>query len=313
MSFWKQSPGPHWSHFFESLMSIDGKPYVLQKESPYRPNFEYNLVKDEHCEEIGEFLKDHYQTYPGSRVFLTGERLIGLLGKGWIGISIQQNDFISGVVFSRPLGTLAFAKDVMREEAGLVDFFCVHSAKRKSGIGSRLLTALFYETTKIGRAVHIFQKEGYPMVGLPHLWTSTYCWRKREQYVNIDLQKSLLEKKVNKVDSYLPLGAPCWNSTLTVNHTDIYECNGVYVGITDSFHKSVPDGRSIGEVSWVWGKSNASVEVETIVDLCNYDILLMDSSLPHIKGQWSYDARFSYYLFNVQPMRFLDVRPALTF
>ena len=75
MSFWKQSPGPHWSHFFESLVAIDGNPYVLRKETPLQPNFPYDLVTAENCEEVSLLLRAHYQTYPGSRVSLIADQL----------------------------------------------------------------------------------------------------------------------------------------------------------------------------------------------------------------------------------------------
>ena len=300
MSFWKQSPGPHWSHFFEALIALDGNPYVLRKETPHPPNFAYDLVTHDHCEEVSLLLKIHYQTYPGSRVSLTTEQLQSFLKEGWIGILIHG----TGVVFSRPLGTLGFVDKVIREDAGLVDFFCVATSERKKGVGSRLLTALFYETSKVGRLVHLFQKEGYPLVGLPHLWTSTYCWRSVEHVVS---------RRVHKVDSgHLPLSSPCWNTTFNVKHTDIYECDGTYVGITDTFHTSVPGGDPIGEVAWISGKRSAAA-LETIIDACKYDVVLMDSAIPHAEDQWKKDARFTYYIFNAQPMRFLDVQPALTF
>ena len=301
MSFWKQSPGPHWSHVIESLFQT--KPYVLRKELPLQPNFIYDLVTSEHCDEIATLLKTQYQTYSGSRVCLTGEQIANYLKQGWIGIRIHN----FGVVFSRPLGTLAFGQNIMKEEAGLVDFFCVHENRRQTGIGSRLLTALFYETSKVGRHVHLFQKEGYPLVGLPNLWSSSYCWRKRMQ------SKSLVDHTITKVDSsHLPIGSACWNSSKSINHTDIYECDGTYVGITDTFHRSVPDGSTIGEVSWVSGKKNSKI-IEAIIDTCKYDVLLMDCTLPHIQEQWSKDAMYAYYIFNAQPLRFFDVKPSLTF
>jgi hypothetical protein len=300
MSFWKQSPGPHWSHFFESLVAIDGNPYVLQKETPRAPSFPYDLVTDDHCEEVSLLLKTQYQTYPGSRVSLTAEQLQGFLKEGWIGVMIHG----MGVVFSRPLGTLGFGNKIMREEAGLVDFFCVVASQRKKGMGSHLLTALFYETSKAKRLVHLFQKEGFPLVGLPHLWTSVYCWRSVEGIQN---------PRVRKIDSgHLPLGAPCWNTIFNIKNTDIYEYEGTYVGITDTFHTSVPSGNPIGEVAWISGKKSVTA-LETIVDACKYDVILMDSAIPHMEDQWKKDARFAYYIFNAQPMRFLDVQPALTF
>ena len=193
---------------------------------------------------------------------------------------------------------------VIREEAGLVDFFCVATSERKKGVGSRLLTALFYETSKMGRLVHLFQKEGYPLVGLPHLWTSTYCWRSVEHLAN---------RRVHKVDSgHLPISSPCWNTTFSVKHTDIYECDGTIVGITDTFHTSVPSGNAIGEVAWISGKRSV-IALETIIDACKYDVVLMDSAIAHSEWKWKTDARFTYYIFNAQPMRFLDVQPSLTF
>ena len=302
MSFWKQSPGPHWSHFAEGLVALEGRPYVLRKELPLQPTFAYDLVAVEDCDEIAQLLKAHYQTYPGSRVSLTADQIKECLDEGWIGIMIRG----LGVVFSRPLGTLAFGETIMREQAGLVDFFCVTTQFRQKGMGSRLLTALFYETSKAGRHVHLFQKEGFPLMGLPPLWTSVYCWRSSD-HVHHPRVKRIEPGRVQ-----LPLGSPCWNTTAVVKHTDVYEYDGTYVGITDIFHTSVPSGGSIGEVSWISGKRSGAA-LEAIVDSCTYDILLMDFALPHDEGRWKKDARYTYYIFNAQPMRFLDVQPALTF
>lgn len=300
MSFWNESPGPNWSHFFETLVALDGNPYVLQKQSPRLPNFPYDLVTEDHCEEISLLLKTHYQTYPGSRISLTTEQIQEFLKEGWIGVMIHG----TGVIFSRPLGTLGFLNKVIREEAGMVDFFCVVSSERKKGIGSRLLTALFYETSKVGRLVHLFQKEGYPLIRLPHIWTSTYCWRTVEHVQN---------RRIQKISSgHLPIDAPCWNTTFNVKHTDIYEYDGTFVGISDTFHTSVPDGKPIGEVVWISGK-RSPIALEIIIDACEYDIVLMDSAISHDEWKWKSDARFTYYIFNAQPMRFLDVQPALTF
>ena len=300
MSFWKQSPGPHWSHFFESIVAIDGNPYVLRKETPLQPNFPYDLVTSENCEEVSLLLRAHYQTYPGSRVSLIADQLQVFLKEGWIGVIIHG----MGVVFSRPLGNLAFIDKVIREEAGLVDFFCVATSERKMGVGSRLLTALFYETSKVRRLVHLFQKEGYPLIGLPHLWTSTYCWRSVEHLAN---------RRVHKVDSgHLPISSPCWNTTFNVKHTDIYECDGTIVGITDTFHTSVPSGNAIGEVAWISGKQSV-VALESIIDACKYDVVLMDSAIAHNEWKWKTEARFTYSIFNAQPLRFFDVKPSLTF
>ena len=85
--------------------------------------------------------------------------------------------------------------------------------------------------------------------------------------------------------------------------------------VTDTFHRSVPEGWRIGEVSWILPHGNVpqtvqELAVEALVDNCEFEVLLMDASLPHQKTKgWQKDSLYGYYLFNYNPEHFFSMKP----
>ena len=48
--------------------------------------------------------------------------------------------------------------------------------------------------------------------------------------------------------------------------------------------------------------------IEIILNSSGYQIILMDSTFPHDEG-WTTDAPYYYYIYNLNPRRFFNLRP----
>jgi GNAT superfamily N-acetyltransferase len=321
MSFWKQSPGPYWSHTFTNFIGTAPQPHIF-KETFEKPTFAYDLLTEKHVGEIYELLHQHYSMYPRSKVSVTKDQLTHFLGKEkCLAIGIYFNLLLVGFLLSRPLGFLMMGtKSLENQQLGLIDFFCVHEKHRKKGVGSKLLHAMAYETSQRGYVTHLFLKEGMPLTYLPPLYSSNFIWRRRRIPAPVNLS-NFIRPAVE-----LPRDCAFWNAPQTLYHTKVYECfaftPSIYVGVTDLFHKSNMENLTMGEISWVWynpkkgthGEEKIRRVLETIVDSSSeYDIVFMDTAIPHDGSLWTTDALFSYYIWNFHPGSFFKTRPALTF
>lgn len=334
MSFWSVSPGPHWSHWFQSLFScvtqdegmlsntVEKNPHTLQPP----PGCRVQELTDLNAKDIEFLLRNHYQTFPRSKLFLSEKRIReGFLYDGWIGVGVFTGLKLIGCVLSRDLGTVTVnGNDLPR--VGLVDFFCVDTSWRKRGIASLLLQEFVITCAKKKRLIHIFCKEGLPISPLPPIWQSHYIWRKRglpEESANYIGKEGIATRSpvrsFNYV-SYLPYkNAISSTPAQLTGDSELYSFN--YRGftmnlcITDTFHRSVPEGWRIGEVLWILPKDEVPVKiqelaVEALVDTCKYEIVLMDATIPHSKSkEWQKDSPYGYYIYNYNPAHFFSLKP----
>jgi hypothetical protein len=334
MSFWSHSPGPFWSHFFMSLFSCTeydvGMLNAFLDKSPRKlvapPGTRVQELTELNAVEIETLLHKHYQTFSKSKIFLTSQRIReGFLYDGWIGVGVYTGLKLIACCISRDLGTLQVkTNDIPR--AGLVDFFCVETSWRKQGIASFLLQEFVMITAKKRRLVHIFQKEGLPLSPLPPVWQSQYIWRKkglREQSADYIGKEGIATRTHIRSFNYTTV-LPYENCIGSIPHqltgdSELYSFNYkgyvVTLCITDTFHRSVPEGWRIGELSWILPHGEVPVNVqqlavEALVDTSPYEILLMDATLPHQKEKgWQKDTPYGYYIFNYNPGHFFTLKP----
>lgn len=88
--------------------------------------------------------------------------------------------------------------------------------------------------------------------------------------------------------------------------------------LTDLFHRSVPQGLTMGEITWVYAPDVPmdiqQMAVEAMVDHCIYDILFLDITLPRdTRKDWKEDSIYCWYMFNYHPGKFFNQHPQLTF
>jgi hypothetical protein len=324
MSFWRQSPGPHWSHSFKSLLGSTANPHIFQKTFP-KPDFSYDVFTAQQSPEIVIFLAQHYKIFPRSRVSLTANELSSCMTeKGWIGVGIRQENSLIGLVFLRPLGFMMNHDGSIENEKGaLVDFYCVHSDSRKKGVGSKLLHALAYEGSQKGYLMYFFVKEGIPLPTLPALRLSSYVWRPKHNPMPVNL-KEYVKPMVQPI---VPRRRELWNVPQLPPSATVYECSSpvftppIYVCVTPMYHTSELDRKTMGEILWVWydkqkgSHSDQKVTrvIETVADICSYEMIFLDKSIPHDENLWIPDATYSWYSFNFHPARFFSSDIAFTF
>lgn len=336
MSFWKYSPGPTWSDCIESLNPCIQPPYgvcssnVLRRQRKQILPRGLSLVQltSRHAEQMAAFLKDQFVLYPRCRISLTSQRIYqGFSKDNWIGVGVFSLDTkLIGCCISKPLGRLKFSHEIL-DQGGIVDYFCVHTTYRRNGIATVLLDELVFQTAKQERLVHIFLKEGFPLWGLPPLYHSRYIARRREtpgpEQEFFGSQGILTHGYIKTYThaDFLPLTKFVANLPTQLNGDSElfgfnYKGHDVYLCMTDLHHRSVPEGHTIGELSWILPKtvevplSIQRLAVETCVNSSKFDIVLMDSKIPHDSKQaWGKDATYSWYIFNYNPGAFFSVKP----
>lgn len=311
MPFWTNAPGPFWNHMLQSFNPFKTHiPRILNTDISSNIHFDSNIIllNESHSDKIEDLLHNHYIIFPRSQCSLDLPTITqGFKDGGWIGVGYTTPNGYSliGCVFSIPLRSLNLTSydgspSQTIENAGLVDFFCIHTNHRKKGIGSKMLERLVHETALQKRLVHIFQKEGTPLYGLPPIWTSQYIWRNRNR--NISLQSSFL---ITLIES--------------TSNIDIYELKyqdtSIQVAIQNLYHISI-DGWSLGEVIWVKNNIKNTLfqqyAIESIINTSRYDVILMDKSIPHLNNNnnvWKSDSTYGYYIFNYDPCHYMTLKP----
>lgn len=333
MSFWDESPGPSWWDCIETLNPCRTPPsgicntYMASRRLTQLPaGFRFVNFLPRHAKDLEKFLKEHFTIYPRCKIALTEARIHqGLLLDHWIGVGIYTLDKkLVASCISKPLGRLKLPHETLNQ-SGVVDYFCVHSDYRKQGFAKAMLDELGVMTAKQGRLVHVFLKEGFPLFKLPPLYTSRYISRERgtpgeakEYFGSMGIGLHGPIQSYTHAD-YLPLRHFVANLPYELNgdselYSFCYKGHSVFLCMTDLHHRTVPEGKRIGELAWMLPQtpevplSIQRLAVETCVDCSSYEIVLMDKQIPHSKG-WQNDAGFSWYIFNYKPGGFFSVKP----
>jgi ribosomal protein S18 acetylase RimI-like enzyme len=335
MSFWAESPGPHWSDCFWSTFSCQGVPhaYPIRKLHLPKPKLQFGeifVASEDDAIEICIFLQNHFKITKKSQCILSPEKLSQGLQQGWIFLILRNQDgLICGTIASRPLGTCHFQSrqkgEFLRSKCpnvGYIDFFCVHPDFQKSGVGSDLLRWIDYSTSNRNRFIHLFQKELSPLYALPPLWKGMYIVR--EIAVHGSNPKitpvSVRTLPAQLQSSFSMTFLPDHKAFLPDTQILRYNCKSfiIYVAITDTFHKA-DTGGTIGEVLFyrIEGeelprKTSIAAAIEEILESSGYNFILMDESIPHqsIRG-WRQDSPYYMYCYNVNPRTFFSCRPEL--
>ena len=307
--FWSTSVGPTWSHWLYGLNPFGerAEPGTISKifkpkqcqQSP--PNGVRCVLLTEHdAEEMQTLLNTHFQLQTRCRFMISVDRIRRGFRNGWLGIGLRDIDKdkeLIACVISKPAFSFV-------ENSGIVDYFCVSRLWRKKSLGSYLLQEILRYTMEEKRYVHFFLKEGYPLFALPPLYSSRYIYRlsNKNHHTSVKIT-TIVSKKYEDSQIYH------YNEKNTT----------VKVCVVNHFHISVPEAWKIGEVFWIECDKTTPLTiqkraVESVVDQCDYDLLLLDSRMPHDTAyKWKRDSAYSWYVFNYNPVTFYTQKPFLTF
>lgn len=340
MSFWGQSPGPTWSDFIWSMIlcmgSVHAFPIDRIKLEPPTGAYCHTLrqATERDSDKIAAFLQKHFKITERTVCTLSGERIRQGISGGWIVIySMGENGEVLGCIISRPLGECRFferdgtkLRSSSVKNIGFIDFFSVLPSLQKSGLGSSLLNHIRYRTSQQGRFVHFFQKELTPLRTLPPIWSGRYIARSVDTIANHLVQPISTNFKewahydaIKSNKLWFAIGT---RPEKMSHDTQLFKYMATgftfYVAITDTFSVEKGTTRRMGEVISWWSVGTEHHEssseenaraMEIILNSSGYQILLMDSTFPHMKDGWQLDAPYYYYIYNLNPRRFFTLRP----
>jgi len=339
MSFWAESPGPHWSDWLKTKFLKQPIPVaspIRRTQVPLTEETKYKNIGElqpRDCEALTVFLQTHFKITKKSQCRITEKQIRESMANGWIwGImksGLDPRGIILGSIVSRPLGDCAFLFNEGRhsplrrsfaKNTGYIDFFCVHPDFQKGKVGSALLQWIDSKTSMVGRHIHFFQKELTPLVRLPPIWVGQYIVRENIRYVPTSsitiVSGTELATIIEKPGLQITFPSYVGEATKLYKYTS--ELFLFYVAITDTYHTTTKGGK-IGEVLWTEFVPKTKQQfykiensaMEKIVEASGYSVLLMDSTLPHQQFVgWKTDSTYYIYAYNLNPRRFFTVRPA---
>lgn len=314
MSFWKQNPcSPTWKGFAESWLRnlpprlIETHPAQMRLSSE-RTAFRYSprRATNEDLRLLPEFWTRWYSSQKTRCIVpLTHIQTMHSAGKWEIWIVLKDTGELLGTVIRRWVKGV-YMEGVRWEKAGIIDYFCVHPAYRKRGIGRDLL-AILHNSTPRPFPPNLMLWEGV-QASIPPIAMGMFLSR---QCVPGLLKSSRAVTRVPESEC-----KEAWASLVAANKGDIGcwseysegqgqgevsiwkigESPRCFVAIWDTFHYSVPDGLHIGIILLHSGKESLDAIAKT--NLHGYGVLLVSGHL--VLEGWSIDSPFQWIAYNTQ-------------
>jgi GNAT superfamily N-acetyltransferase len=298
-SFWSEnSSAPSWISFVKNWWSDNSQPKILDtsvaqlKIQPV-PGCIVRKATPHDLECIPEFLNRYFSITSRCKCYLPVQRL---KEADWeIYVCITNAGVLVGTIVRRWIYGLHIGL-AQWQKGGMIDYFCVHPAWRKRGIG-RWLLATVQNTAPKPTPPHLILWEGLKPT-TPPLLTGFY-WSRR------CLPTS------TKQTQQLPFTPSLWSETVrnkfiysdppTKSQTEIsfWKTEKGNVTIWNTYHKTVPDGLLLGIVL-----SGSVDSVNEFVSLQKnpWGYLLVSSTNPFYSeygSEWSIDSPFQWIAYNL--------------
>lgn len=215
----------------------------------------------------------------------------------WI---ITRNDThtVVGSIVRRVVKGLHMHKAVW-PTAGIVDFFCIHPAWRKKGLGHQLLASIQNSHTNVPPP-HLILWEGLrldiPPLAVGALWIQ-HCVKE---------VSAVALKGVEAANAWniLRLHSDTWSEYVESSEMTIWSVKGGIIAVWNTFHRSIPDGAPI-ELIIAYSSKEAVYEYTKAFQ----GILLSDTRF----DGWSFDSPFQWIAYNLTP-GFIQTRfPCISF
>ena len=289
---------PTWVSHIQSLLS-GTPPRLLESaaiEIPVRPvaGSRLHLALPKDAPELSEFWERWFSPSQASRCYMPVVVIMKALEeKRWTAYIIRRNDThaIIGTIVCRNVKGLR-VKQARWPSAGVVDFFCVHPAWRKRGVGRQLLATLQEKAQAAanskGPAPHLILWEGLhltvPPLSVGILWMKR-CSGGVEKAERCDYTSwAILASKSSVATDFQE--SP---------ETTVWKTRSGVLAIWNTFHRSIPEGAPIHTV--IAYSSKEAVEEYTRSQMAAGCILLSDTRFTG----WTLDSPFQWIAYNLLP------------
>ena len=217
------------------------------------------------------------------------------MAKGDIFVCVKGDEVIGSIV--RRWLTGLHMREVRWPRAGLIDYFCIHPAHRKKGLGRALLSFLHNSTLYTERAIvpQLMLWEGLQPT-IPPASVGLFLYRKCLPNGPIAVEQSAEHW------AEMQRGKDIWNESCeSPGETSIWSVGQNRVAIWNTFHRSVPEGLLIGIV--VGGDIRAA-NVFAQASGHPFGILLAAGS-PLGQEGWTIDSPYQWMSYNTK-MNFIS-------
>jgi GNAT superfamily N-acetyltransferase len=291
-SFWKNNPSvPTWTDFLKDW--FNGQPSkLIDSTPPMRPLAQVFIRKatQEDLEQLPEFWSRWYSV-KSARCMVPLSHVLKM-AKGDIFVCVRGDEVIGSIV--RRWLTGLHMRGVRWPRAGIIDYFCIHPAQRKKGIGRALLTFLHNSTlyTEGVMLPQLMLWEGLQPTIPPAsvgVFSHRRCYKGPTQAIEQD----------SKMWIDLQRGKDIWNESCdSPGETSLWMVGDHRVAIWNTFHRSVPEGFLIGIVV---GGDVQSANAFSQASGHPFGILLMSGLL----SDWSIDSPYQWISYNTK-MNFIS-------
>lgn len=302
-SFWLNNPcAPGWSDRL-GIWWNEEAPRLIQTDqyvAPFQPILGYSLFrgKQEHAGSISQFWTRYFVQSNVCKCYVPITHIQSCIAdNSWEVFLIvhKQTHEIVGTVVRRWL-TKLHIQNVVWEKAGMVDFFCVHPAFRKKGIG-RWLLATIHNTITPPMPPHLILWEGF-QIKIPPAIQNTYWMKKRPMMLPIassfatkNITCTLITDKKKWLNCVK--GKDIWTEDGPFREVSMWQLPAGIVAVWNTFHTSIPDGLAIGIIV-----SGNAIAVDQFSAVGPFGILL-SAGCPDGSTGWTRDSSFQIITYNL--------------
>jgi N-acetylglutamate synthase-like GNAT family acetyltransferase len=296
-SFWQSnSCVPTWAKFTESWF-YSYPPRLLETHpqlKSFRIAYTMRKATDDDILQLPEFWERWFST-PKVRCVVPLQHVKKKALREWdIYVCVNQGEVI-GTIVRRWVMNLHM-REVVWPKAGIVDYYCIHPAYRKKGIGRSLL-ALLHNTTERPMPPHLILWEGF-QAQIPPICAGLYMSKRCVPQG---------ESCVKRVFEFRPEGDLCseyidsdetsvWISSGSASAKASASGDAEKVVVWNTFNRSIPDGAVIGIV--MAGSVDAVNRFSSSAGH-PFGVLLMPGLNIALDG-WTIDSPFQWIAYNTQ-------------
>lgn len=289
-SFWKANPcSPKWSDFIGSYI-YDYPPRLIEANPPIQaiklpPGVTLRFATDADIEQLPEFWIRFFSNTTRCIVPLLHIRTAISKGR-WTIIVVIKDGIVIGSLVRRWIKL--HIKQTIWQKAGIIDYFCIHPAYRKRGIGRALLACL-HNITERPIQPHLMLLEGVQL-SMPPIAAGVYLSRRCVGNSPIQKGGSWDECTLSKKDIWTPYEE---------GETTLWKVGQGSVAIWNTFHYSIPDGLKIGIV--VGYTSIDAVNEAATSTAHTFGVLLLPVPVWQVgMDGWTIDSPFQWIAYNTQ-------------
>jgi GNAT superfamily N-acetyltransferase len=281
MGFWDGYSQPRASRRFQ----------VTPRPSPSLPGAaQFSIARPEETAEILEFLETFFGDVPRTPIF---RPFIHLSDREEVLID-RRNGSIRATIRYKYSGTFE------GQPIYLIDCFCIHPDVRRTGIGSRILSALHDRT---GSKAMLFLKEGRPVPGIQPLYSSSYVYRHVEPARCMHVAPVSPHMASHIVQTYRSMHPDTFwlHSTTNPNQSWRLWKQGLTWGLAcfqDAFQTHPVEKGRIGWMTALFCSVGLSqLALEDLVNAAPFDWIWTDRVWMGSCDGWSVDGPFHWYTY----------------